>query len=199
MSGRWFHSGLCAAVTVLLAGCGGGSGSSQTGSSNAVNFLTVSLNQVGAVTSNLDSPTISTTICAGFQNNPKNPTLTAPTSLDDIRITSYTVTYTRFDGGTPPGPFTFNTALIVPAGQAGGMGQAPVVNNTANALVVILPAGSKRQPPLSNPRPLLPLNTTATLSFRGEDNRGQRHEASAAVTVVFLADTVAEVVPACAA
>ena len=82
--------------------------------------------------------------------------MTAPTSLDDVRITSYTVTFTRFDGGTPPGPFTINTAFTVPAGQAGCRGRRRSSNNTASALVVLVPAGSKREPPLHNPRPLLP-------------------------------------------
>jgi hypothetical protein len=183
---------------VLLAGCGGGSGSSQGGSSNAFVFLTVNLATVGAVTSNLDSPQISTTVCATFQNNLKNPTVTAPTPLDDIQVTSYTITFTRFDGGTPPGPFTINTAFTVPAGTAGGQGQATVINNTARALVIVVPAGAKREAPLHNPRPRLPLNTTAELFFQGRDGRGQRHEARAAVTVVFLADDVtAETVPAC--
>jgi hypothetical protein len=197
VNGSRLRAGLGAVVAVLLASCGGGSGSSQGGSSNAFVFLTVDLAAVGAITSNLDSPQISTTVCALFANNLKNPTVTAPTPLDNVQITSYTVTFTRFDGGEPPGPFTINTSFTVPAGQAGTNG-GPVTNNTAAVLVVLVPAGAKRAPPLHNPRPPLPLNSTATIVFQGRDGRGQRHEVEAAVTVVFLADDqTAEAVPGC--
>jgi hypothetical protein len=196
VNGSRFRAGLGAVVAVLLASCGGGSGSSQGSSSNAFVFLTVDFAAVGAVTSNLDSPQISTTVCALFTNNLKNPTVTAPTPLDNVQITSYTVSFTRFDGGPPPGPFTINTSFTVPAGQAGQGGA--VSNNTVAVLVVLVPAGAKRAPPLFNPRPPLPSNTTATIVFQGRDGRGQRHEVEAAVTVVFLADDqTAETVPGC--
>jgi hypothetical protein len=190
------RSGLGAVVAVLLASCGGGSGSSQGSSSNAFVFLTVDFGATGAVTSNLDSPLVSTTVCAFFTNNLKNPTVTAPTPLDNVQITSYTVTFTRFDGDTPPGPFTINTSFTVPAGQVSNAGVPS--NNTVAVLVILVPAGAKREAPLFNPRPRLPLNTTATILFQGRDGRGQRHEVQAAVTVVFAAnDQAAEATPGC--
>ncbi len=184
---------LVATAVLLLAGCGS-SGSGQSGS--AFTFLTVDLATVGAVNSNLDFPNVSTTVCATLRNNLKNPTVTAPTSLDDILITSYTVTIRRFDDGQPPGPFTFNTAFTAPAGRVDAT--SGIGGNTARVLVVIVPAGAKREAPLHNPRPRLPLNTQADFVFNGRDGRGQRHTAQASVTLVFIADdSTAETIPAC--
>jgi hypothetical protein len=197
VSARWVSRALCAAaVALLLAGCGS-NGSGQTG--NSFTFLTADVATVGAVNSNLDSPAVvSTSVCVRLQNNLKNPTLTAPTGLDDIQVTSYTVSFTRFDGGPPPGPFTVNTAITVPAGQTGQQGQSPIVGNTRNVLIVLVPAGAKRDAPLNNPRPRLPLNTNADILFQGRDNRGQRHEARVGVTVVFIADeATSETLPTC--
>jgi hypothetical protein len=115
-------------------------------------------------------------VCVAITNTLKNPTVTAPTVLDNVTITSYTVSFTRFDGGSPPGPFTLGTSFSIPAGTPG----------TATNVIVIVPAQAKREPPL-NPRPRLPLSTTADIVFQGRDGRGNRLSTQGALTVNFVA------------
>ena len=62
-----------------------------------------------------------TIACVALRNNLKNPTITAPSPLDNVIIQSYTVTLTRLSGTGPNGPFTFGTAVLVPAGTAAAM------------------------------------------------------------------------------
>jgi hypothetical protein len=178
---------LALVVTIgLWAGCGG-SGSGQTG--GAFTFLSVNLAPASGAISNIDQGDLSTTVCARFQNNLKNPTITVPTPLDDVQITSYTVAFRRFDGGTPPGPFTIGAAIRVPAGTATAAGQAA-------ALVIVVPADAKHEQPLRNPPPRLPLSTQADVVFTGQNGRGQRLTTQASLTVVFVSETT-ETTPAC--
>jgi hypothetical protein len=170
------HAGvlLAPAVLLLLAACGGGSG--QSGS--AFVFLSVAQitgNAGGSANSILDDAASSTVVCVAITNTLKSPTVTVPTLLDNVTITSYTVTYTRFDGGPPPGPFTFNTAFTVPAGTPGSTTQ----------VIVIVPAQAKRAPPLL-PFPRLPLTATADMVFKGRDGRGNGVSTEGAVTVNFI-------------
>jgi hypothetical protein len=173
---------LVSVLVGLLAGCGS-SGSGQSGS--AFVFLTIRQFSPSVVTSSLDDQGTSTMVCVTIENNLKNPTVTAPTTLDNVTITTYTVSFTRLDGGPPPGPFTFNTAFTVPAGTIAGT-PATATGNAAAVLVILVPAQAKRQPPLSGPRPPNPLSTTATIIFRGRDGRGQGHTVEGAVGVTFI-------------
>src|SRR5215831_9948390 len=90
------------AVAALLAACDGG-GSGQSGS--AFTFLSVdgfSLT-AGNFVSSVPSSTVpgrTTTACVTLRNNLKNPTVTASTALDNIVVTSYTVTITSLTGGS---------------------------------------------------------------------------------------------------
>jgi hypothetical protein len=104
--------------------------------------------------------------CVTLRNNLKNPTITAPTALDNVTIQSYTLTV---NGRT----FTFGTAVLVPAGT---VSDGTVGGNTATFAVTLVPAGAKGS-----------AGTTATaeLRFRGRDGRGQSVEAEGAVTVAF--------------
>ena len=166
-----------ALALLVLAACGT-SGSGQSGS--AFTFLTVSEirgNAGSSANSSLDDLDASTIVCATLTNTLKNPTVTAPSILDNVTITSYTVTFTRFDGGPPPGPFTVNTAFTVPAGSPQGQ---------ATTFVVVVPNQAKRQSPLS-PRPPLPLPTNADIVFKGRDGRGNGLSTQGSVTVVFVA------------
>ncbi len=179
-----------ALTLLLLAACGGG-GSGQSGS--AFVFLSVAQitgnNGQGSANSSLDDPGASTAVCVAVTNTLKNPTVSAPTVLDNVTITSYTVSFSRFDGGPPPGPFTLNTSFSVPAGTPG----------SATATIVIVPANVKREPPL-NPRPGLPLGTTATIVLQGRDGRGNRLSTQGALTVTFVAGVTQEAQPTgCAA
>jgi len=174
---------LLAAVVGIGAGCGG---SGQRGSA----FVTLSVDQfslngtapVAEVTSSLGEPTVSTLACVTLRNNLKNPTVTAPTALDNVFVESYTVRLSRVDGGPAPGSFTFNTAVIVPAGT---VAMGVLGGNTARAAVVIVPAQAKNEPPLK-PAPPLPLNGVADITFKGQDGRGQRVEARGAVGVLWV-------------
>ncbi|MBI4011924.1 MAG: hypothetical protein HY359_06435 [Candidatus Rokubacteria bacterium] len=189
---------LLPALALLLTACGGGSGHGGSG----FTFLNVDLfsvsgsTPVGAVNSNLDTANVSTTVCVTLSNNQKNPTVTAPTPLDNVTITSYTVTISRFDGGPAPGPFNFNTAFTVPAGTIAANATS-VSGNTARIPVVLVPAQAKREPPL-DPRPRLPLSTTADIVFRGRNGRGDDMSAEGTISLNFISDeTTAEAPASC--
>jgi len=165
------------AVAALLAACEGGSG--QSGS--AFTFLSVdgfSLSTTGTpLTSSIPSSTVpgrTTTACVTLRNTLKNPTVTASTALDNIVVTSYTVTITPFTGGNLPG-FTNGTAVFVPAGN---ITNGVLGGNTATFTVLLVPPSSKGSP-----------GTVATVGivFRGHDGRGQSVQAEGAVSVVFTA------------
>jgi hypothetical protein len=168
---------LALVVAAALTGCDGSSGSGQRGS--AFTFLTVdNLSQGNASVATVNSPVDSgtaTTACATLRNNLKNPTITTPTSLDNVIIQSYTVTLTAAGGGSLPGPFTFGTSVLVPA------------NGAQTVPVVLVPAGAKLDPRLRPPT-RLPLVATAEVAFRGRDGRGTPVETEGAVTVIFTLD-----------
>jgi hypothetical protein len=169
-------------VAAALTGCDGSSG--QRGS--AFTFLTVdNLSQGNASVATVNSPVDSgtaTTACATLRNNLKNPTITTPTLLDNVIIQSYTVTLTAAGGGSLPGPFTFSTSALVPAGL---VANNVLGGNTATFPVVLVPAGAKLDPRLRPPT-RLPLVATAEVTFRGRDGRGTPVETGGAATVVFV-------------
>lgn len=162
------------AVVTLLAACEGSSG--QSG--GAFVFLSVdgfSLSG-GALVSSVPSSTTQTTTtqaCVTLRNNLKNPTVTAPTTLDNVVVQSYSLT---LSGRT----FTFGTAVLVPAGTitSGNIG-----GNTATFSVILVPAGFKGKSGTS---------AAAELRFRGRDGRGRSVEAEGAVTVVFQSDLTSD-------
>ncbi|HEV8307661.1 MAG TPA: hypothetical protein VGW35_08320 [Methylomirabilota bacterium] len=178
-------------LPLALAGCGT-SGSSQSGTGGSFTFLTVDLfslsgaTPVSSVNSFLDDNATSTVVCVTLRNNLKNPGVTAPTTLDNVIIRTYTVSITRLDGGPPPGPFTFNTAFLVPAGVISGTPPA-ATGNTARVAIILVPAQAKNEPPL-RPFPKLPLNATAEVIFKGENARGETLEARGAITLTFLVE-----------
>jgi hypothetical protein len=170
-------------ATLVLAGCGGGSG--QSGS--AFTFLSVDgftqggSTPVDSVRSSVEDP-VNTVACAVLRNNLKNPTLTGPTSLDNVTIQSYTVRLTAADGTALPGPYTVNTAVLVPAGT---VASGVVSGNTAVVPVIVVPAGAKVDPRLRPPT-RFPFLATAQVTFRGRDGRGQSVQTDGALTVNFV-------------
>jgi hypothetical protein len=155
------------AVAMLVAACEGSSG--QHGS--AFVFLSVdgfSTNGTAFVASLPASTTQSstTTACVTLRNNIKNPTVAAPTALDNVTVQSYTL---KVNGQT----FTFGTAVLVPAGTvtSGNIG-----GNTATFAVIVVPAGAKGGGGSVS---------AAEYTFRGRDGRGQSLSADGAVTVLF--------------
>ena len=177
--GRRLGSALVLLVLAAqVSACGSGSG--QSGS--AFTFLSVdSFGTTSAVTSSIDDVNSSTAVCVTLRNNLKNPTVTAPTSLDNVVIQSYTVRITRFDGGTVPTPFTIQTAVIVPAGTS-AMGT--VSGSTASFAIILVPAQAKLEPALRNSR--FPISATAEVIFRGRNGRGQQLETEGAVSLTFV-------------
>ncbi|MGH7322439.1 MAG: hypothetical protein ACRELA_22825 [Candidatus Rokuibacteriota bacterium] len=169
----------------MIVGC---EGSGQSGSAfvflSVVSFSLDGTTGVGAVNSSINDVNASTAVCVTLRNNLKNPTVTTPTSLDNVTIESYTVTLKRLDGGALPGPFTFNTSVLVPAGTVDA---DTVTGNTVTFLVVVVPASTKRDPVVQPPT-RLPLTATADVLFRGRDGRGQRLETTGGVTVVFVSE-----------
>jgi len=181
--GRRIGSALLALGLAIVASACGGSGPAQTATGSAFTFLSVdSFGTTGPVTSSIDDVNSSTAVCVTLRNNLKNPTVTAPTGLDNVVIQSYTVSITRFDGGTVPRtPFTIQTAVTIPSGTS-AMGA--VSGNTANFAIILVPAQAKLEPALRNSR--FPISATANVVFRGRDGRGQRIETEGAVSLTFV-------------
>jgi hypothetical protein len=185
-----------AAAAALLAGCGSGSG--QSG--NAFVFLSVDLFSVSGATpvsnviSNLGDRGATTSVCVTLRNNLKNPTLTAPSPLDNVTITQYTTSISPLSGNiAAPGPFTFNVTFTIPAGSvANGVASG----NTARIPVILVPAQAKSEPPLL-PRPTVsPLSTVATVLFKGRDQRGEEVETQGSVSLTFIFDQETPEAPA---
>lgn len=181
----WLHALLLAGVAAVLAACGG---SGQSGA--AFVFLTVEMfsqdgtTPVAELRSSLEDRSTSTLTCVILRNNPKNPTVTAPTGLDNLLIQSYTVRIVRLDGGPEIPSFTIPTALSVPAGT---VSSGTASGNTARLAVIVVPAQTKNQAPLS-PVPPLPISATAVVTFKGRDGRGQSVQAEGAVGLVFVGE-----------
>ena len=183
-SARVRHGVTILAIAALLAACEGGSGQSGT----SFVFLSVDGFSIGGgtstatVNSSIDTAT-TTTACVTLRNNLKNPTITTSNALDNVTVQSYTVTLTRTDGGgSLPGPFTFGTAVLVPAGT---VVMGVVTNNTATFPVILVPAGAKTDPRVRPPNQL-PIVATAEVQFKGRDGRGSSVETEGALTVVFV-------------
>lgn len=171
-----------ALLAAVLAGC---NGSGQSG--NAFVFLTVELftpsgsTGISQVDSGLDD-TRSTIACARLHNNLKNPTVTAPTSLDNVTITSYTVSLARSDGGGTLGPFTFSAAFTVPAGRAASSTDPTLTGNTVTVAVIVVPSEAKSA--LASAR--RPLAGNAQIVFKGRDGRGQGVSGEGGISVTFI-------------
>jgi hypothetical protein len=185
------------ALVILLAACDGG-GSGQSGSAftflSVDSFSTDGSTPTATVNSSIDTGT-STTACVTLRNNQKNPTVSGPNALDNVTIQSYTVTLTSVSGGGLPGPFTFGTAVLVPAGT---VSMGAISSNTATFPVVLVPASAKTDPRVRPPNPL-PIVATAEVSFKGRDGRGSSVSAEGAVTVVFVTgESNPEAVVSCA-
>jgi hypothetical protein len=174
-------------LVILLAACDGG-GSGQSGSAftflSVDSFSTSGSTPTATVNSSIDTGT-STTACVTLRNNQKNPTVSMPNALDNVTIQSYTVTLTAADGGSLPGPFTFGTAVLIPAAVTTGTTTTTTTDNFQTFPVILVPASAKNDPRIRPPR-TLPLIATAEVTFQGRDGRGSSVKAEGAVTVVFV-------------
>jgi hypothetical protein len=165
-----------AALLTLLFGC---DGSGQRGSAFValtVESFSVGGTVVATVTASASQAT-TTAACVTLRNTPKNPTVTAPTGLDDVAVQSYTVTVRALDGRILVEPFTVGAAIVVPSGTVSA---GTLSGNTATFGIVLIPAGRKPGG--------APLVATAEVVFRGRDGRGSSVEARGAVALEMQAD-----------
>jgi hypothetical protein len=156
-------------LAILLGACEGGSG--QSGS--AFSFLSVdgfslTANTFISSVSSSTSQVTTTNVCVTLSNNLKNPTITSPSSLDNVTIQSYTL---RLNGRT----FTFGTAVLIPAGSV-NMGNLVAGSNSRTFGVIAAPAGAKGGAGAT---------AVAEFTFKGRNGRGQSLQTDGAITVLF--------------
>jgi hypothetical protein len=170
-------------ILLLLVGGCGSSGSGQSGS--AFTFLTINSLSPGLVQSSIADVDDTTQVCVTVGNNLKNPTLTAPNSLDNITIQSYTVKLRGADGRQIGPTRTYGAGVVVPAGTV-AQGTTAVSGNTATFAAILVPPDLKRDPALRPPT-RFPFTGSAEVVFKGRDGRGSSVEVDATVAVVFVA------------
>lgn len=165
-------------LLLLGAGCGLGGGNGSNPQSSAFVFITVDKFDPASVNSRV-AQNVDDTTTVTLRNNLRSPSLTTPSTLDDVVITSYSVTFSG--PGPVPNPFTRAIVIRVPAGT---VANGTVSGNVSEAVtIVVVQAGDKRIPPLSTIGQTF--RATATITFRGTDGRGSPVEATGSLTVVF--------------
>lgn len=119
-----------------------------------------------------------------------NPSENLPTNstLDDVRITSYRISYRRTDGGTSvPASFTRSISLVVPLGGTGNLGtflafQTDALNQAPFA--ALLPQNGGRDPQTG--RSVVQMDIT--LEVFGETLAGERVSAATRIPLDFCFD-----------
>ena len=124
-----------------------------------------------------------------IQNTQPPANLPTNSTLDDVQITSYRITYQRTDGGTSvPAPFTRAISLLVPLGAEGAnlgtflafqpdaLSQAP--------FAALLPQNGGRDPQTG--RPVVQMNII--LEVFGQTMAGERVSGSTRVPLDFCYD-----------
>jgi len=166
-------------ILLLAAGCGLGGGSSPNPQSSAFVFITVDKFDPSSVSSNVAQKNTDDTTAVTLRSNLRSPGLTTPSTLDDVVITSYSVSFSG--PGPVPAPFTRAIIIRVPAGT---VANGTVSDNVSEAVtLVVVQATDKRTAPLNTITQTF--QATATITFRGTDGRGSRVEASGGLVVVF--------------
>lgn len=166
-------------VLLLAAGCGLGGGSGSNSQSNAFVFITVEKFDPSTVTSKVGDKDTSETTTVTLRSNLRSPGLTTPSPLDDVLITSYSVTFSG--PGPVPNPFTRPVTIRVPAGT---VSDGTVSGNASEAVaIVVVQFGDKRTAPLNTITQTF--QATASITFRGTDGRGNKVEAEGSLVVIF--------------
>ncbi len=153
-----------AGAIALASGC-----TNKEGQSEAPVFITVSMDlQPGFINVGVPAPVQIQTIT--LNSSLKNPDASDPQGFANTQINSYTVTYTRTDGGTlVPPPQTFGAGILVPSG-----GQATLSN------FPVLYASALQQSPFDQ---LLPFNG-------GIDRETGKDEIDTKFNITFFGNTV---------
>ncbi|MBI2879879.1 MAG: hypothetical protein HYY19_09175, partial [Candidatus Rokubacteria bacterium] len=164
-------------ILLLAAGCGLGSGTGPDVQSSAFVFITVDKFEPGSISSNVAQTGVDDTTDVTLRSTPRG--LVAPFPLDDVLITSYSVSFSG--PGPVPNPFTRPTVIRVPAGT---VFNGTISGNVSEPVtIVVVQASDKRNPPLNTISQTF--QATATIIFRGTDGRGSEVEATGSLVVVF--------------
>ena len=152
------------AALAFAGGC-----TNKQGTTESPVFLTVSIDlQPGFV--NVAVPAAVQINTITIQSHPKDPTTVDSQGFSDVQVNSYSVTYTRTDGGTVvPPPQTFAAGVLVPHDGTATLTNYPVMY-----------ASMIQQAPFDQ---LLPFNG-------GIDRETGRNEIDIAFNITFFGTTV---------
>ena len=160
------------AALILAVGCSGGaSGDASVATTFRINSIVSEggTNEIAADMVNAEDGITADFATVTVGNNLKNPGAT-PTSLQDVRVTGYSVTFTRADGGT------------VFASFDGGLSQVVEVNDTATFNIVIVRLAEKTSGALAGWRaPVIDMEAHITLT--GRTGSGDTVSASGTIKV----------------
>ena len=163
---------LAFAALVLAIGCSSGaSGDPQVATTFRVNSIVSEggTNEIAADMVNADEGITADFATVTVGNNLKNPSAT-PSSVNDVIVNRYTVSFTRSDGGTVFESFE------------GGLSQLVEVNGTATFNIVVVRLAEKTSGALAGWRaPILDLDAHITLY--GRTGSGETVSASASIKV----------------
>lgn len=201
---RWIRAAVCAGATMTVAGCGEVARTGQapafliidslTAASGADpgTFSTFLLSDVETLVDRtiggqtVKVPTIYNDIGrASFRLALKDPGTTAnptaPSTLNEITLNRYRVSFRRADGRNTPG-------VDVPYGFDGGFTITIPSGGTASASFDIVRHQMKEEPPLANLAQgggANLISTLAEVTFFGRDQAGNAVEATGTITVNF--------------
>ena len=123
-----------------------------------------------------------------IQNTIPSPDLPTNSTLDDVRITLYRISYRRTDGGTSvPAAFTRSISLSVPLGSSGDLGTFLAFQPdalTQAPFAALLPQNGGRDPQTG--RAVVQMNIT--LEVFGETTAGERVSGSTTIPLDFCYD-----------
>lgn len=115
-------------------------------------------------------------------------TLPTNSTLDDVNITSYHISYVRTDGGTSvPAPFTRSISLSVPVGSGGNLGTFLAFQPdalTQAPFAALLPQNGGRDPQTG--RPVVQMDII--LDVFGQTLAGERVSGSTRIPLDFCYD-----------
>ena len=135
---------------------------------------------------NCDVPFGTVSVQAVLLTNPNNPNLPIDDRFNDIRLTSYRISYARRDGGSlVPAPFTHATSGLVSAG-ASATPLSDVIVLNLNALkqapfAALTPSGGGKDPETGKNEVIL----DTTIEVFGETLAGERVSGSSTTTMKF--------------
>ena len=122
------------------------------------------------------------------QNTNPSDNLPTNSTLDDVRITSYRISYRRTDGGTSvPASFTRSISLVVPLNSVGNLGTFLAFQTdalTQAPFAALLPQNGGRDPQTG--RSVVQMDIT--LEVFGETLAGERVSGSTRIPLDFCYD-----------